>query len=284
MKNSARYARKIKRLLSGAKKSDRTDQVDLIPLLVKAVLEEDAAAKQAAAGLVILEEEFVDLNELRVSPIKDIVECLERGFPKARLKAEAMTGALNAVFERNNALSLEYLAEKTKREVRRALREELGLSLYAESVLTLYGFDGHAIPVDELLLEALKLNGYIHPDSDLADLQGFLERIILNKDAVAAHEAFRAYASKAAKRVVRVLARRAKEAQEAERARAAAEAKAKAEAEASKKKAAAKKAAKKAKKRPRKKTESRRRKRLKAAKKTRARAAARKAAPMRAKK
>ena len=246
MKNSARYARKIKKLLSGAQSTDTGDEADLARLLVKAVLEENATHKQAAKGLAALEEEFIDLNELRVSPIKDIVECLGRGFPDARAKAESMTGALNAVFERQNALSLQYLETMPKRDVRKTLRESLHLSPYAESVLTLRGYDGHAVPVDRLLLEALKLDSCIHPDSDLGDLQGFLERIILNKDARAAHEALRAYASKAAGRVVKELARRARLAEKAARAAAAAEAKAKAEAEAkakAKAEAAAKRAA-----------------------------------------
>jgi hypothetical protein len=280
MKNSAKYARKIKPLLSGAKKAEKPEQVDEIRLLLEAVMQENAASKQAAEGVAVLEQEFVDFNELRVSPPKDIVERLDRSFPNARAKAEAVTRALNAVFSRANVLSMEYLAKKPKRDIRRALREELGLSPYAESVLTLCAFDGHAVPVDTLLLEALKLDKYIHPDSDVPDLQGFLERIILSKNALAAHEALRAYASKAAPRVARELARRAKKAAaaraKAEAARARAEAVERRAAE--RKEAAAKKAkdaaAKKAKEAAAKKAAKAASK--KAAKKTRKAAAARK--------
>ena len=235
MKNSALYARKIKRLLS--RKSGgiaaRAEPVDALRLLVKGIMEEDATAKQVTAALAALEQEYVDFNELRVSPLKDVYECLGKGFPGARAKADAVTRALNVVFGQANALSLDYLAKKPKREVRKVLREKLGLSPYAESVVTLYGFDGHAIPADNLLLEALKLDGYVHPGSDVPDLQGFLERIIPNKDAIPAHEALREYAWRRAGRVAKELARRAKLAAEAEaKAKAEAEAKAKAEAEA----------------------------------------------------
>jgi endonuclease III len=235
MKNSALYARKIKRLLS--RKSGgiaaRAEPVDALRLLVKGIMEEDATAKQVTAALAALEQEYVDFNELRVSPLKDVYECLGKGFPGARAKADAVTRALNVVFGQANALSLDYLAKKPKREVRKVLREKLGLSPYAESVVTLYGFDGHAIPADNLLLEALKLDGYVHPGSDVPDLQGFLERIIPNKDAIPAHEALREYAWRRAGRVAKELARRAKLAAEAEaKAKAEAEAQAKAEAEA----------------------------------------------------
>jgi len=252
MKNSNFYARKVKRILGKLPQRSADEPVDPIRLLVTAVLAENATSRQVLSATSAIDAEYVDFNELRVSPIKDIVECIGRGFPGARAKAEAVTGALNAVFERTNGLSMAFLAKKIKREVRRILREEMGLSPYAESVLTLLSFDGHAIPVDTLLLEALKLDKRIHPDSDVPDLQGFLERIIANKDAPGAHEVLRAYANKWGARVNRELARRAKveaearaeaEAKAEAKAEAEARAKAKAEAETKAKRAAAKKMA-----------------------------------------
>ena len=86
----------------------------------------------------------------------------------------------------------------------------------------------------------------IHHGSDVRDLQGFLERITANKDAVWVHQALRDYAAKAFPRVSRALAKRAKLAAEAKaKAEAAAAAKAAAaaaaKAEAERKKAARKK-------------------------------------------
>lgn len=297
MKNSAYYARKIRRLLSGSKKTHLPEQADGIPLLVTAVLSENATNKQTSEAMARLVEEFVDFNELRVSPVKDVVECLGREFPGARLKAEAVTRALNVVFGRTNSLSLEYLAPKPKRELRKTLREELGLSPYAESFLTLHAFQGHAVPVDSLLLEALKLDKYIHLGSDLADLQGFLERIVLSKDGASAHEALRSYASKTAGRVAKELARRAKRAAAAaarvkaeQEAKEKAEADAKAEAEAKAKARKRKPVAKKAGRRKVRKAAARKarkpvsRKAAKKSKRTKPAAGARKSAGKRAKK
>jgi len=251
MKNSARYARKVKKLLSGARAPGPEERPEPIRLLVRAVLAEDATARQAEAAMAAVAEEFLDFNELRIAPIKDVVECLGRDYPQARRKADMLNSALRGVFEQSNALSLDFLGQETKREVRRFLRERLGLSLYAESVLTLRAFEGHAIPVDALLLEALKMGGYIDAGSDLPDLQGFLERITPAKDDLAAHEALRRYADRTAPKVFREWARREKAAREAREkaeaeARAKAEAKAKAEAEAKAKAEAEAKARKKA--------------------------------------
>ena len=244
MKNSAKYEKRVKKLFAGAAKAAVPPEEDLVRLMLLGILEEDTTARKAASAMAVLSEEFVDFNELRVSPVKDIPECLGKGFPGVHAKAAAITGALNAAFKCTNTLSLEFLASEPKREIRKVLRKRFFLSPYAESVLTLCGFDGHAAPVDNLLLEALKLDDCIHPDSDIADLQGFLERIILNKDAVGCHQALRRYAAKAVGRVAKELARREKlaEAEAAAKAKAEAEAKAKAR-EAAKAKAKAKREA-----------------------------------------
>ncbi len=230
MKDSAQYEEKIKSLVAQRAKAAPARRTDRIAMLVEGIMAEDTTPAKASSAMSALAEEFVDFNELRVSPIRDIVELLGEDFPGVRAKANAVTGALQVIFDHANSLSLDYLAKMTKREVRSVLREKIGLSPYAESVLTLFGFDGHAIPVDNLLLEALKLDGYIHPDSDLQDLQGFLERIAPGKDAMSWHEALRDYAAGAAAKVAKERARRQRKAEA--KAKAEAEAKAKAEAEA----------------------------------------------------
>lgn len=232
MKNSAQYALKVKKLLSGLKRPAIPLAADSLGLLVQSVLAEDATPEELASAVAAVQEEFVDHNELRVSLPRDVCDILGRDFPGARVKAEAIARALNAVFDRANALCLDFLAKKPKREIRKLLREELGLSPFAESVLTLYYFQGHAIPVDQLLLEALKLEQVIDPGSDIDDCQGFLERIVPAKDAVAVHEQLRCFAAQQAPKVRQVLARRHAELEAKLRAKAEAEARAKAEAEA----------------------------------------------------
>ena len=232
MKDSAQYEEKIKSLVASKAKNVPARRTDRIVLLVEGIMAEDTTPAKASLAISALAEEFVDFNELRVSPVRDIVEVLGEDFPSVRAKANAVTGALQVIFDHANSLSMDYLAKMTKREVRSILREKIGLSPYAESVLTLFGFGGHAIPVDNLLLEALKLDGYIHPDSDLPDLQGFLERIAPGKDAMSWHEALRDYAAGAASKVAKERARRQRKAKAKAKAEADAEAKVKAKAEA----------------------------------------------------
>jgi len=253
MKNATSYQKKIKKLLAGLEKSSPAppENPDAFEVLVRSVLEANATAKLVEKGMAALAEEFVDFNELRVAPPKEIVDCLGRDYPEARRKAMEINQVLNGLFTRMNRLSLDHVAEMTKRDIRRHLGE-LGLCPYAAACMMLFVFEGHAIPVDENLVDCLAMDGYVDPEADCEDVQGFLERIILQKHGLAAHELFREYVVKSAKALERLHRERAEakaKAEEEARLQAEAEAKAKAEAEAAEKRkqAEAKRKARKAK-------------------------------------
>lgn len=217
MKNSAHYAKKIRRIVKDRAGSiSAVEPTDTIELIVRGILEEDVDPRKVPAALSAIKEEYVDFNELRVSPVRDIIDVVGEDYPHIRSKAQSIVNALQTVFDQSNALSLDFLTGKPKREIRKMLREKIGLGRYAGSFVTLYGFDGHAMPVDNLLLEALKIGGHVHPDSDLDDLQGFLERITPHVEAIVYHQALRKYVSEMARRVMRLRARQLKEAQAVE--------------------------------------------------------------------
>ncbi len=246
MKNATKYQKKIKKFLSGLRKSVTPPPVDQDPfaVMVKAILAADAP-KQAAKAFDTLEKEYVDLNELRVSPVKEIADTLGRDFPHARRKAEEITSVMNAIFTSRNNLKLDYVEKMPKRDLRRHLHE-LGLTPFAAAVMMMQIFGGHAIPVDQGLVDCLEMDEYIDPGSTIEDVQAFLERIILQKQAHAAHEFFREYVAKNDKMLTkkRKAADAKAEAQAvAEAAKANAKAEAKAAAEAKKAEAEAKAAA-----------------------------------------
>jgi len=200
MKNAREYERKLKKLLRGSLKKSASPPVeeDKMRLLLRGVLEPDTLAKDTSAAMDALTNEFVDYNELRVAPLKDIVECIGKKFPGAWDKAQILHTATNRIFERRFEMSLDYLQEMGKRDLRRYLLE-IDLGAYAAAYLVLMGFDGHAIPVDQSLVDALADDDCIYPGSDAADVQGFLERVISQRDAVAAHRWFRSYVEKTVK-------------------------------------------------------------------------------------
>jgi endonuclease III len=228
MKNATKYQKNIKKFLSGIDKSAAIPPADADPIraMIDAVLAADAP-RQSAKALETLEKEFVDFNELRVAPVKDIVDTLGRDFPDARRKAEEATTVLNAIFNRRNNIVLDYVEKMSKRDVRRHL-SELGLSPYAAGVMMLQVFGGHAVPVDQGLVDCLEADGHIKPGSSVHEVQAFLERIILQKQAWSTHEFFRDYVAKNAKMLAK---KRKGDAAKAEAQAAAAEAEAEVAAE-----------------------------------------------------
>ena len=218
MKQAKVYEKKVRNLLrkmSGASKPAPPAQDDPVRVLIEGILQAGAGPAQAAKALQAIEKEYIDYNELRVSPLKDIVDCIRAECPGAKAKAEMITTSLNGVYARTCDVSLAHLAKTPRRELRRLL-SEMGMGAYAAGYLMLAGFGHHAVPVDRDLADCLQMDGYVHPDSDPADIQAFLERIVPKSKSLSAHEFFRGYVHSRAKPLAK---KRQKEAEAAEKVR-----------------------------------------------------------------
>lgn len=198
MKNAATYEKKIKKLLSGAKKprSGGAPTGDAqFHALIEAVLQEDATPRLARQAADKLLKEFVDLNELRVCPGKDILDSIGRDYAAGREKAESLVLSLNNIFDKTCTMTMDWLAKLNKKDMHRQLIEA-GLSSFAAGLLMMEVFDLPCVPVDAALVMALELNESVEPGSGVAEVQAFLDRIIPAKNAAGAHEAARALVEK----------------------------------------------------------------------------------------
>lgn len=204
MKNAGQYEKKIRKLLSGAPKGKppppATDE-ELVPTLILSVLTAEAPRKGAQRALDAFQAEYVDFNELRVAPAKEIADHMGRNFPFAREKADTLVRVLNAVFDKTSSMSMTYMRDMSKKDLRRHLAE-VGLSPYSAAYVLLLAFGIHAIPLDMTLLDLLKLKEAAHGESQIEDAQAFLERAIGAKEAASAHEFFRNLIEKELKSVL----------------------------------------------------------------------------------
>ncbi len=243
MKDARTYEKEIKKLIKAmpkTKPSASTD--DPVKVMIESILAADAGRKQVSSAMAALTEEFVDFNELRVAQPKEIVECLGKDFPDGRRKAEMILSALHGVFEQQYSMSLEYARKMTKKELQRHMAE-LGLDDFASACMMINVFGGHAIPVDQSLVDCLVLHKSVHPESTISDVKCFLERIIPQKDAQSAHEFFRGLIAKNAKAIEEVRKARQEAIEAEQRAREEAERKKREEAERKAKEAEERKAA-----------------------------------------
>jgi len=217
MKNAKTYEKKIKKLLGSPRKKPLGPVGDIdqtLPILIEAILEEDSTTRKAKRALAILTKEFVDFNELRVSPTKEILDCLGAKYPQGSRKAHMIREMLGGIYRHTSTTSLEYIMDRPKRERRRCLLE-LGLSPYVAALVMLKILGAHAVPVDQTLVDCLEMSEYIHPGSDLNTVRGFLERIVGPNDGLAAHAALRRYVEHSAKALTKWQKARAAQAEKA---------------------------------------------------------------------
>lgn len=244
MKDAKNYEKKIKKILTGVASRPSAGKTfatrEPFEVLVEGILQAETGEKKSAGALVDLRKEFVDFNELRVSLTKEIVECLGKSYPDAANKGQMLSTVLNAIFYHNNDMSMDYMAKMQIKPLRRHLKE-LGLDPFVSAYVTMYAFGIRALPVDQVLLESLQMNGDLPENMDIEQARRFLERLTSKNDLTAVYDRFRQYVTKNDS----ALTKRRK-AQAKAKALAEAKAKAKAEAKAKAKAQAKAKAAKKA--------------------------------------
>lgn len=197
MKNAANYARKLHTLLKKITPSggfEPLPAIDPTTRLVIGFLQWNATTRQAHAALQRLSGDVVDNNDLRVTHPAEIAGILGPRYPQATERAARLRDALQAVYQREHATSLEGLAGKAKKDVRAYLDSLPGIVPYVSAYVMLTGFGGHAVPLDGRLLELLRGQEVVEPSASLEEAAGFLERHIKAEDALAAHLALQAWA------------------------------------------------------------------------------------------
>ncbi len=199
MKNAAECARRLKRLVGKMKKErgvalpppvdDPTDQ------LLRGVLTDFSSEGRANAALHRLRDAVVDLNELRVTPVAEIVEIIGADFPMCRSAAEGISTALNAVYNRLHSVDLGFLKKAARRTAESFLNSLPGLNPHAKASVLMRCLKIHAVPADAAMCEFLRRSGCVPPDARAEEIQRFLASQIRESQAPAFYAQFKRYAS-----------------------------------------------------------------------------------------
>ena len=178
MKNAGKHGEElralIKRLLKDHKPEPKQAQ-DPLQALVRAAMSFDVPDARAEEAMKHIEREFVDLNELRVATDLEIQEMLGSRYPEIERRVEMITRSLNNIFEREHTLSLDRLKTVSKRDARQFLRELPEIHPFVEAYVMLFGFDGHAFPLDDDTAEYLRDQKVLEDGASLDESQRFIE-------------------------------------------------------------------------------------------------------------
>jgi endonuclease III len=179
MKSATKHAEVLrslfKRLLKEHKPEPHERQEPL-KALVRAAMSYDMPDSRAAEAMRAIDKEFVDLNELRVATDLEIQELLGNRYPAIEKRVAMITQTLNAIFEKEHTLNLDRLSTISKRDARQFLRDLApDLHPFVEAYVMLFSFDGHVVPVDSQVLDYLKAEDVLEPETTLDEAQRFLE-------------------------------------------------------------------------------------------------------------
>ncbi len=189
MKNGAEYAKRIKRLFKQLQREDKADSdapaepTSVTEQLIIAVLSVNTTAEQGRRAYRRLRDRMVDLNEIRVSSPAEITQSVRDLIPTSTERSKALVTTLNSVFQHEHCVDLERLHAMGVRDARRYLESLHGIDPYTVAFVLLWSLGGHAIPVSNRLLEALRADDLIAPDCQVAAVQSFLERHVSAADA-----------------------------------------------------------------------------------------------------
>lgn len=168
-----------KLLTALAKQSTAKFPKDLSVLdhLLIAVLQENASPTHALDIYRGMIAGFHDFNELRVSHPKELEDVLD-DLPEAQSKARRIIAVLQFVFETTYDFDLESMRKKPLKQAMRQLSKIIGITPFAVTATVQRALGGHAIPLDERILELLKQLDLLEVGDSPESIRTALEHLV----------------------------------------------------------------------------------------------------------
>ena len=181
MKSATKHAEELRSLFKRLLKEHKPgpfERQEALKALVRGAMLYDMPDNRAEEAMKAIDKEFVDLNELRVATDLEIQELLGNRYPLIEKRVAMITQSLNAIFEKEHTLNLARLVTISKRDARQFLRDLPEVHPFVEAYVMLFAFEGHTVPIDTQMLDYLKEEEILEPDTSLEEAQKFVEHHI----------------------------------------------------------------------------------------------------------
>ena len=194
MKNATKHAEDLRSLLKKLLREHKPEPkptYEPLQAFVRGAMSYDVSDTRAEEAMVVVGREFVDLNELRVATELEVEDMLGQKFPGVAKRVSMITACLNMIFEKEHTLSLDRLKTLSKRDARQFVKDLPDIHPFVEAYTMLFGFDGHAVPVDETTLAYLKEHGVLESTVTVEEAQKFLEHAVKSEEHYDLYSALR---------------------------------------------------------------------------------------------
>lgn len=199
MKHATEYAPKIKRLSALLKKEGAgpapPEVEEPMDQLLMAILSTYASEARAHAAMTKLRTSVVDLNELRVTPIAEVVEVIGSDYPMCRSAAEEICSTLISIFNRKHSLDLEFLRKAPRKTTETFLNSLNGLRPHARAYFVLRSGKGGPIPIDAHMYAYLQKSGNAPMELDVEGVHKLMAHFIKESDAAYFYSHLKKYAA-----------------------------------------------------------------------------------------
>ncbi len=199
MKRSAEHARRLKRLFSQIKKDGSVASLvetdDPMRVLLLGIYSNFASEQRAAGAVERLLDAVVDINELRVTPVADLVQIVGVDYPNGRCAAEEASRVLNSIFNRTHDLDLRFLKTAGKKTAEAFLDSLDGLGPHAKAFFQQRYLSVRTIPLDANMHAYLQRSDCIEQEAGVAEAQRFLTSVIRDRDAASFYSRFKRFAA-----------------------------------------------------------------------------------------
>ncbi len=204
MKNAPLYTRRTKKLFAQLKResakpaaapAEPVDTADATRVLLLGVFCNHGPESKATAALDKLMAAMVDLNDLRVTPVSEIVEIAGVGFPHCRRAAEEVSQVLASIFNRIHDLDLSFLRGLGKKSAAAFINSLDGLSGHASAFFKQRHLGMHLIPLDVNMFAYLIKGEFIAERTAVAEAQRFCAGLVKDRDGPGFYSLFKRYAA-----------------------------------------------------------------------------------------
>lgn len=171
----------LKKLLPAIKKQYKVvipkHDRPVLETMLYAICLEDTSVEEAEAAFQRLNQEFPDLNEIRVSSISEIERAFA-GLSRSEWRAFHVRSVLQYVFEKSFAFEFESLRKKTLELAQKQLAKIKQLSGFVRNYTLQSVIGAHQLPIDESMARSLVWLGLVPPNQDAEQMGETLKAVV----------------------------------------------------------------------------------------------------------